>query len=62
MPSQSINTEIIKLPDTITQSSLSETFALLLIKDHEMIDNFSGIDTGEGGRGDIMFYAIKVMQ
>ena len=51
MPSQSINTEIIKLPDTITQSSLSETFALLLIKDHEMIDNFSGIGTGEGGRG-----------
>ena len=34
------------------QSTLSKTCALLLIEDHEMIDNFSGINTqrkGEGG-------------
>ena len=49
MPSQSINTKIIKCPDTITQSTPSKTFALLLIEDHEMIDNFSGIDTVGGG-------------
>ena len=29
---------------------LSKTFALLLIEDHEMIDNFLGIDT-DGGVG-----------
>ena len=35
----------------------NKTFALLLIEDHEMIDNFLGIDT-EGGRGtlDIMVF------
>ena len=49
MLSQSINTKIIKWPDTITQSTLSKTFALLLIENHEMIDNFSGIDTEGGG-------------
>ena len=44
MLSQSINTEImIKL--------LSKTFALLLIEDHEMIDNLLGIDTDVGGGG-----------
>ena len=46
MPSQSINTEIIKLPDIITQRTLSKAFALLLvIRVHEMIDCFSGVDT-----------------
>ena len=45
MPSQSINTEIIKLPDTITQRTLSKAFALLVIGVHEMIDWFSGVDT-----------------
>ena len=30
---------------------LSKTFALLLIEDHEMIDNLLGIDTEGGGRG-----------
>ena len=51
MPSQSINIEIIKC--FVTKYS-SKTFALLLIEVHEMIDNFSGIDTeasgGWGGR------------
>ena len=42
MPSQSINTEI---------STLSKTFALLLIEDHEKINSFSGIDTEGGGEG-----------
>ena len=46
MLSQSINTEIIQRPDM-----LSKTFALLLIEDHEMIDNFLGIDADIGGRG-----------
>ena len=46
MLSQSINTEIIKCPDTITQSTLSKTFALLLIEDHEMIEGL--IQRGEG--------------
>ena len=45
MPSQSINTDIIKLPDTITQRTLSKAFALLVIGVHEMIDCFSGVDT-----------------
>ena len=45
MPSQSINTEMIKLPDTMTQSTRSKAFALLLIGVHEMIDYFSGVDT-----------------
>ena len=45
MPSQSINTEIIELPDTITQSTLSKAFSLLLIRVHEMIDYISGVDT-----------------
>ena len=45
MPSQSINTEMIKLPDTITPSTLSKAFALLLIGVYEMIDYFSGVDT-----------------
>ena len=58
MLSQSINTEIIKWPDTITQSTLSKTFALLLIDDHELINSFSGIDT-EGG---LMVFAIEGMQ
>ena len=41
---------------------LSKTFALLLIEDHEMIDNFLGIDTegwgggGGGGTLDTMVY------
>ena len=30
---------------------LSKTFALLLIEDHEMIDNFLGVDTEGGGGG-----------
>ena len=47
MLSQSINTEIIQ--DLI--QLLSKTFALLLIEDHEMIDNFLGIDTDIGGGG-----------
>ena len=34
----------------LIQITLSKTFALLLIEVHEMIDNFSGIDT-EGGGG-----------
>ena len=41
MPSQSINTEI---------STLSKTFALLLIEDHEIINSLSGIDTEGVGR------------
>ena len=49
MPSQSINIEIIKLLDT---KYSSKTFALLLIEVHEMIDNYSGINTeGRGGEG-----------
>ena len=36
---------IIKLPDTIPQSTLSKAFALLLIEVHETIDYCSGIDT-----------------
>ena len=62
MPSQSINTEIIKLPYTITQSTLSKAFALL---HHEMIDTFSGVDTEffAGGRGKTLcFFAIEGMQ
>ena len=50
MLSQSINTEIIQ--DLI--QLLSKTFALLLIEDHEMIDNFLGIDTDIGGWGGVM--------
>ena len=41
----SITTEIIKSRDTITQSTLSKAFALLLIGVHEMIDYFSEVDT-----------------
>ena len=59
MPSQSINTEIIKGPDTITQSTLSKTVALLRIEDHEII-NFSGID--KKGWGDIIVFAIESIQ
>ena len=34
-----------------------------MIEDHEMIDNFSGINTdGGGGGGDIMVFAIEGMQ
>ena len=57
MLSQSINTEIIQ--DLI--QLLSKTFALLLIEDHEMIDNFLGIDTdiGGGGWGDDSFFFFK---
>ena len=67
MLSQSINTEIIKWPDTITQRILSKTYALLLIEDHKIINNFSGIDTevgwgGGGGGGGIMVFAIEGMQ
>ena len=36
----------------------SKTFALLLIEDHEMIDNFLGIDTEGGGTLDTMVFAI----
>ena len=57
MLSQSINTEIIKGPNTITQSTLSKTFVLLLIEVHEIIINVSGIDTGGGG--DIIVFAIE---
>ena len=46
MLSQSINKEIIQRPD-------SKTFALLLIEDHEMIDNFLGIDKDIGGGGGV---------
>ena len=42
---------------------LSKTFALLLIEDHKMIDNFLGIDTWGGGGGvgtlDTMVFAIE---
>ena len=48
MPSQSINTEIIKGPDTITQSTLSKTFALLLIEDQGLIQRGGG-GAGVGG-------------
>ena len=41
MPSQSIYTEIIKLP----YRKYSKAFALLLIRVHEMIDYFLGVDT-----------------
>ena len=40
----------------ITQSTLSKAFALLLIEVHEMIDNFSGVETVGGREGNIMFF------
>ena len=51
MPSQSINTEIIKGPDRITQSTLSKSFTLLLIEDHEIITFQAFIQRG-GGEGE----------
>ena len=68
MPSQSINTDIIKLPDTITQRTLSKAFALLVIGVHEMIDWFSGVDDffcwggGGGGGGTLKCFAREGLQ
>ena len=54
MLSQSINTELIN--DLIQLLKyLSKTFALLLIEDHEMIDNFLGVATGGGGYWTLWF-------
>ena len=56
MPSQYINTEIIKLPYR-NYSSIVKAFALRLIGVHEMIDYFSGVDKNVffmGGGGGIM--------
>ena len=58
MPSQSINTDNQMIRYNYSKYS-SITFALLLIEVHEMLDNFSEIDTE---RGDIMVFAIESMQ